>query len=199
MNYYILGICVFCAIIIHELGHLIASKRAKCKVDVFSIGFGKPIFRLKYKGTYYQLCWILLGGYCSLEGEMEYSKKPTALMNLGYLRKLYIILAGIGANCLSAIFAFGLFVMFNIDAFYLFGMISILLGLSNLIPVPALDGSYPFLFLTEKVFGKKDGVKIRKRAIEIGMLIINTLNIICIVYLIYYFRMNILAFLVKLW
>jgi membrane-associated protease RseP (regulator of RpoE activity) len=175
------------AIIVHEAGHLIASKRCKCKVTIFSLGFGKPFFKKLVNGTTYQISWILLGGFCALEGEMEYSKKKYALMNLKYTQKLYIVLAGIGANCLSAIFSFGLYSMFGQDWFYMFGQLSILLGLSNLIfLLPGIDGSYPFLFLLEKVFGKKEGIKVMARAVDVGMFFINFLNLVCVVYGIYW-------------
>ncbi|MBM3199103.1 MAG: RIP metalloprotease RseP, partial [Chlamydiae bacterium] len=38
-----LGILVF----IHELGHYFMAKREGMKIEVFSIGFGKPIFSWK--------------------------------------------------------------------------------------------------------------------------------------------------------
>lgn len=181
-------IILLLCITIHEAGHLIASKRCGCKVYEFSIGFGPKIFAKKIKGTVYKLSWILLGGYCSLQGEMNYSKSKTALTNLKYRQKVYIVLAGIGANCLSAIFSFGLFTMFKLDFFFYFAYLSILLGLSNLILIiPGIDGSYPFLFLLEKIFGKREGIKVMQRAVDVGMFFINILNIGCIIYFVIYF------------
>jgi membrane-associated protease RseP (regulator of RpoE activity) len=181
------------AITLHELGHLFASKRCGCRVYEFSIGFGRKIFSKTINGTLYKLSWILLGGYCCLEGELNYSKSKTALTNLKYRQKVYIVLAGIGANCLSAIFSFGLFTMFKLDFFYYFAYLSILLGLSNLIIlVPGIDGSYPLLFLLEKVFGKKEGIKVMQRAVDVGMFFINILNIGCIVYFVIYFLLKLI-------
>jgi membrane-associated protease RseP (regulator of RpoE activity) len=175
---------LFLCIIIHELGHLFAAQRCHCKVNVFSVGFGKILWQRYWNGTIYQICWIFLGGFCSLEGELEYSKSKTALTNLKYRQKLYIVMAGIAANCLSAIIVFGLFTMFQIEFFYLFGLIAILLGLSNLLIVfPGIDGCYPFLFLLEKPFGKKEGIKVMQRAVEVGMFFINLLNVACVYYI----------------
>jgi membrane-associated protease RseP (regulator of RpoE activity) len=170
-------------IILHELGHLFSAKRCKCKVNEFSVGFGKTIIQRKINGTNYKLCWILLGGYCALDGELEYTKKKYALTNLRYLQKLYIVFAGVAVNCLSGIFAFGFYSMFGIEYFQWFGHFSILLGLSNLIILfPGIDGAYALLFLLEKPFGKKDGIALMNRAVEVGMFFLNVLNIVCIIY-----------------
>lgn len=176
-------VAIFCAIIIHELGHLFASKRCHCTILSASFGFGKILYKKEINNINYQICLIPLGGYLSLKGEMEYCKSKTALTNLKYRQKVYIVLAGIGANCLTAILSFGLFAMFGLSFFFHFAYLSILLGLSNLfILFPGLDGSYPLLFLLEKPLGKKEGIKVMQRAIDIGMFFINVLNIGCIIY-----------------
>lgn len=66
---YILPILALSLVIaIHELGHLITAKLFKVKVEVFSIGIGKKIFKHNFKGTEYTLSLIPLGGYCKLKG-----------------------------------------------------------------------------------------------------------------------------------
>jgi len=179
------AISLILSIIIHETGHLIAAKRCGCKVLVFSIGFGRPFFQKFIHGTIYQVAWILLGGYCSLKGEMDYRKSKYALTNLKYMQKLYVVLAGVGVNCLTGLIAYGLYWIFGGEFFFYFAFLTILLGLSNLIPIPGIDGSYPFLFLLEKVFGKKEGIKVMQRAVDVGMFFINMLNIGCVYYCIY--------------
>jgi regulator of sigma E protease len=54
---------------IHELGHLIAAKLLDVRVLRFSIGFGRPLVRLRGRETDYQLALIPLGGYVRLLGE----------------------------------------------------------------------------------------------------------------------------------
>jgi len=176
-------IILILVIMIHELGHLWGAKKYRCKVKVFSIGFGKPFFSFRKGETIYQISWVLLGGYCSLDGELDYSKKKRAFTNLPYMQKSCIALSGILANCITGLMSLGLGVLFNWVPFYNFGYLSIVLGLSNLIPFPALDGSYPLLFLLEKKFGKKDGIILMQRAVNAGMFFINLLNIFCILYL----------------
>ncbi|CAK7191884.1 Metalloprotease MmpA [Commensalibacter sp. Nvir] len=62
---FVLGILVF----IHELGHYLAARWRGVHVDVFSIGFGKPLYRWYDKvGTEWRICPIPLGGYVKPHG-----------------------------------------------------------------------------------------------------------------------------------
>lgn len=65
-----LGIVVF----LHELGHLIAAKLAGITVEAFSIGWGKPLLRKKWKGTEYRISMIPIGGYCKMKGDEVFKK-----------------------------------------------------------------------------------------------------------------------------
>lgn len=62
---FVLGVLVF----IHELGHYLAARWRGVHVDVFSIGFGKPLYKWRDKvGTEWRLCPIPLGGYVKPHG-----------------------------------------------------------------------------------------------------------------------------------
>lgn len=57
-------------IVIHELGHYIAGKILKFKINEFSVGFGPKLLSKKKKnGEVISLRLIPLGGYCAFEGE----------------------------------------------------------------------------------------------------------------------------------
>ncbi|WP_457642997.1 RIP metalloprotease RseP [Persephonella sp.] len=56
-------------ITIHEFGHFLFARMFGVRVEVFSIGFGPPIFRWKGKETVYQIAAIPLGGYVKMYGE----------------------------------------------------------------------------------------------------------------------------------
>lgn len=60
-------------IFIHELGHYIVARRQGMRVEVFSIGFGKPICSWMHKGVKWQICAGLFGGYVKIAG-MESSE-----------------------------------------------------------------------------------------------------------------------------
>lgn len=173
-------------ILMHEAGHLIVAKLCKCGVDVFSLGFGRPIFQKRIGKTTYQIAWFLLGGYCKLTDELTYSRKKYAFTNLPYRKKLLISFAGVGINILLGILAMILGIYLdNFNLLYA-GTISLALGITNIIPFPALDGSYPFLVLLEKPFGKKRGYAIMNKICTWGFIILMALNIACLPLLIHY-------------
>lgn len=69
----ILGLLCLCFLIfIHELGHFLAAKLFKVKVEAFSIGFGPVLLHKKHGETDYRLSLIPLGGYCKMKGENDF-------------------------------------------------------------------------------------------------------------------------------
>lgn len=70
--YILLGIVILLLmVVIHELGHYVAGKILKFKIDEFSVGFGPKLFQKKNKksGEKFTLRLVPLGGYCSFAGE----------------------------------------------------------------------------------------------------------------------------------
>lgn len=55
-------------IFIHELGHYFMARRVGMKVDVFSIGFGKPVYSWLKDGVRWQIGWLPFGGYVKIAG-----------------------------------------------------------------------------------------------------------------------------------
>ena len=66
---------------IHELGHFLVAKWNNVKVNTFSIGFGKKLFRYRKGETEYCISAIPFGGYVAMAGEnpdsIEDGKKPS--------------------------------------------------------------------------------------------------------------------------
>ena len=56
-------------VLVHELGHFIAAKRAGITVEEFGIGFPPRIASVTWHGTRYSLNWIPLGGFVRMLGE----------------------------------------------------------------------------------------------------------------------------------
>ena len=168
-------------IIMHETGHLITAKYCKCQVDVFSIGFGRPIFKKKIGKTIYQISPFLLGGYCKLKNELSYSRSKYAFTNLIYRKKVLIALAGVTINIIVGV---PCLLLGNSFISY-FGAISVALGITNALPIPALDGSYPILVWLEKIYGKKKGYAKMNKICSISFIILMALNVLCLPYLIY--------------
>jgi regulator of sigma E protease len=62
---------------IHEYGHYIVGRWSGIKADVFSIGFGKPLYqRTDKRGTVWQLAAIPLGGYVKFAGDANAASAP---------------------------------------------------------------------------------------------------------------------------
>jgi regulator of sigma E protease len=102
---------------VHEWGHFWVARRCGVKVQRFSIGFGKALWRRTDKlGTEYVIAAIPLGGYVKMLDERvdEVSEEdlPYAFNRQHVLKRIAIIAAGPGVNFLFAIFA--LFVMYLI-------------------------------------------------------------------------------------
>jgi regulator of sigma E protease len=55
-------------VVIHELGHFAAAKLLDVKVLRFSIGYGRPLVRIKLRETEYQIAAFPLGGYVRILG-----------------------------------------------------------------------------------------------------------------------------------
>lgn len=58
-------------IVIHELGHYVAGRILRFKINEFSVGFGPKLFSKvnKHTGERFSLRLVPLGGYCAFEGE----------------------------------------------------------------------------------------------------------------------------------
>ena len=67
---FMLGICIF----IHELGHLLCGHLVGVKARIFSIGYGKGIWKKKIGSTIYQITAIPIGGYVLFKGD-SYGKR----------------------------------------------------------------------------------------------------------------------------
>jgi regulator of sigma E protease len=56
-------------ILVHEIGHFLAARLFKVRVDVFSIGFGPRLFGWKRGDTDYRVSALPLGGYVRMAGQ----------------------------------------------------------------------------------------------------------------------------------
>lgn len=111
----ILGILVF----FHELGHFLAAKAFRMRVDRFSIGFPPRAFGKKIGDTDYCVSWIPLGGYVKIAGMVDESldtahltatPEPWEFRAKPIWQRMIVITAGVIMNVLLAILIFwGLF------------------------------------------------------------------------------------------
>ena len=102
----ILAIVVFVVIfsvliLVHELGHFWAARRAGVGVDEFGLGLPPRIIGRKRGDTLYSLNWIPFGGFVKLRGEgeaVDVSKK--SLQAKTYSQRFWVITGGVIMNFL---------------------------------------------------------------------------------------------------
>ncbi|HUP26430.1 MAG TPA: site-2 protease family protein [Candidatus Limnocylindrales bacterium] len=100
----IIGLVLFIGlVVIHEFGHFITARRAGVDVEEFGLGF-PPRARIltKKNGTTYTLNWLPLGGFVRLKGEHDADKTPGSYGAASLKTKVYIMLAGVVMNLLTA-------------------------------------------------------------------------------------------------
>ncbi|MCL1831215.1 MAG: site-2 protease family protein [Oscillospiraceae bacterium] len=87
-------------ILVHELGHFLAARYSKIKVNEFAIGMGPAIFKRERKGTLYAIRLFPIGGFCSMEGENEDSEDEHAFSNAPIGKRILVIVSGAILNLL---------------------------------------------------------------------------------------------------
>ena len=102
---------------VHEYGHFWVARKNGVKVERFSVGFGKPLWRkIGEDGTEYVLAMIPLGGYVKMLDERVDEVKPEDKDKTFNAKTVYqriaIVAAGPLANFIFALFA--LYIMFLI-------------------------------------------------------------------------------------
>lgn len=227
-------------VLIHEGGHFFVAKLCKVKVNEFSIGFGKTIWKKQGKETLYSLRIIPLGGFVQMEGEAEESADERSFTNVIIPKRIAIVSAGALVNIFFGILVYfilistvglqftdpskdtflnriyyggihtGDFILSILDSIkmlftsgvsveqmagpvgisqivvqatdfinyiYILAIISVSLGVTNLLPIPALDGGKIILLIIEAIRRKKITVETEAKITLIGFALIITLSL----------------------
>jgi regulator of sigma E protease len=111
--YFIITIGIL--VLVHELGHFLAAKFFKMRVDTFSLGFPPRAFGKKIGETDYCISWIPIGGYVKIAGMIDESfdteflnkePQPWEYRSKPLWQRMIVISAGVIMNLLLAIFIF---------------------------------------------------------------------------------------------
>lgn len=111
MYMYLFGIILLgVVVLVHEFGHFIVARMCKVRVEVFSIGFGKPLLKKRSGDTEYRISLVPLGGYVKMlgestseENEVDEKYLPFAFSAKKWWQKVLIVFAG---PLFNLIFAF---------------------------------------------------------------------------------------------
>jgi membrane-associated protease RseP (regulator of RpoE activity) len=122
------------SLVLHELGHLLAARACNVAVAEAGLGWGPKLSGFSYKGITYQLRALPLGAYVRIN--------MRELQSRSLARQLFVLLAGIGVNCLLGGLAWGTF----------FGALNLVLAVVNLFPIYQQDGWKIGMVFFRKVF-----------------------------------------------
>ncbi len=110
-------LCLSLLVFIHELGHFLAAKMFKIRVEKFYLFFnpGFSLFKFKIGETEYGMGWLPFGGYVKIAGmidesmdtdQMKEPPKPYEFRSKPAWQRLIVMLAGIIMNIIAAIFIY---------------------------------------------------------------------------------------------
>jgi len=113
----LLGISIL--VVLHELGHFIAAKAFKTKVESFYLFFNPwfSLFKKKIGDTEYGIGWLPLGGYVKIAGmidesmdkeQMQKPAEPWEFRSKPTWQRLIIMLGGVIVNVIVAFFIYAM-------------------------------------------------------------------------------------------
>ena len=129
MYMYLFGILLLgIVVLVHEFGHFIVARLCGVRVEVFSIGFGRPLLKKKSGDTEYRISLVPLGGYVKMLGEstsdaadVSADDLPFSFSGKKWWQKVLIVVAGPFFNLIFA------FIVFIVVSFFMFSAPSSLL------------------------------------------------------------------------
>ena len=122
------------ALVLHELGHLLAARACRVPVTQAGFGWGPKLFGFRVKGIDYQLRALPVGAYIRMD--------MSSLQKRPLLQQLFVLLAGVGVNFVLSGIAWGTF----------FGTLNLLLAVANLFPLYQQDGWKSGMVIWRNVF-----------------------------------------------
>lgn len=109
MWYIVIGILVISVIVaVHEFGHFGFAKLFGIPVEVFCLGYGKPIIKKKIRGTVYGIGPVPFGGYVKIPGldprekELLPDEEQAKFVLYPYWKRVFVVTGGPVANTIMA-------------------------------------------------------------------------------------------------
>ncbi|WKZ31395.1 MAG: M50 family metallopeptidase [Candidatus Dojkabacteria bacterium] len=98
-------------IFLHELGHFIAAKIMKVRVDEFALGMGPKVIGKEFRGVLYAIRMLPIGGFVRIYGEGDepgksytaLKKDPSSFQSKKLWQKIVILFAGVFMNLMTAV------------------------------------------------------------------------------------------------
>ena len=128
------------ALLLHELGHLVAAKLCRVPVISVGLGWGPKLCRRTFRDIDCQLRMLPLGAFVQLKMNV-FHQRPVN-------QQLLILGAGIAVNLFLAIAFWGT----------LFGTLNLSLAFGNLLPLYQQDGWKGAIVLSRKLLGRSNAL-----------------------------------------
>lgn len=105
------AILITLTVFVHELGHFAVARFFGVRVEVFSIGIGKKLWRRQYGDTEYAISLFPIGGYVKMYGDelgatIAEENKTQAFLHKPVLQRIGVVLAGPVMNLIFALLLF---------------------------------------------------------------------------------------------
>ena len=110
------------AMIVHELGHLLAARSCRVSASELGLGMGPQLFCFRLGTIRFSLRALPIGSFVMLDG--------TALKERSVRAQLFVHLAGIIFNIVAGVLTYGT----------VFGWMNLLLAAGNILPLYQHDG-----------------------------------------------------------
>ena len=110
------------ALIVHELGHLLAARSCKVPASELGLGLGPRLIGFRLAGIRFNLRAIPVGSFVRLDG--------TALKEKSVRAQLFVHLGGVIFNLIAGFLTYGT----------IFGWLNLLLAAGNMLPLYQHDG-----------------------------------------------------------
>lgn len=128
------------ALVLHELGHLVAAHLCRVPVTSIGLGWGPKLCRRTVRDIDCQLRMLPLGAFVQLKMNV-FHQRPVR-------QQLLVLGAGIAVNLVLAIVFWGT----------LFGTLNLSLAVGNLFPIYQQDGWKGAIVLSRKLLGRSSAL-----------------------------------------
>lgn len=122
------------ALVLHELGHLLAARLCHIPVTEAGLGWGPKLAGIRFNRVDYQLRALPLGAYIRMD--------MRALQQRPLRQQLLVLLAGIAMNLMLGALSWGT----------AFGAFNLAIALGNLLPLYQLDGWKSGMVIFRRMF-----------------------------------------------
>jgi regulator of sigma E protease len=121
MWYVVLGILVISVIVlVHEFGHFGFAKMFGIPVEVFCLGYGKPLIKKTFRGTVYGIGPVPFGGYVKIPGldprekDMLPEEEQEGFILYPYWKRVLMVIGGPFANTVMALLIYVIIFMIGV-------------------------------------------------------------------------------------